>query len=267
MAHIIDQSYVQDQDVTELKLHPNNPRRGDIPNIEESIEVNGFYGTVMAHRSTGFVIFGNHRLRAAIARGLTRLPTLWADVDDTQAQRILLTDNGSSDKATNDERELATMLAMLQASEGGLAGSSWTDKEYQALVASLAKTDNDPWSKPSDGSVLGLLDVSMGEPIHQVHRGDVYMLGPVTHTLDIHERTSGPHHVIVAPVATGWPLYAPYLAPGRLLLPYPGPYMPITRVGLSTECVFVQPELYLAGHLLDKWTAVFPDSITQLAGA
>lgn len=261
MAHVIEQRYVPDQDVTALKLHPNNPRRGDVPNIEESIEVNGFYGTVMAQQSTGLVVYGNHRLRAAIARGLTQLPTLWADLNDEQAERILLTDNGSSDLATNDERQMVAMLASLAATETGLKGSSWSQKQYEDLVKSLAAKDADPWSRPSDGSVLALYDVSMGEPTHQTERGQLWRLGPVEHTHDGPSHVAGPHHLAVVPVATGWPLYAPLLTPGRLLLPYPGLYLSVTRVGLRTECVFVQPETYLAGHMLDKWCAVFPDSV------
>lgn len=264
MAHVIDQRYVPDQDVAALKLHPNNPRRGDVPNIEESIEVNGFYGTVMAQSSTGLVVYGNHRLRAAIARGLTQLPTLWADLDDEQAERILLTDNGSSDLATNDERQLTAMLANLAATETGLKGSSWSVKQYEDLVRSLAAKDADPWSRPSDGSVLGLQDVSMGEPLHQCQRGQVWRMNAVEHALDGPVHVAGPHHLAVTPVATGWPVYGPLLGPGSLLLPYPGPYLPVTRVGLRSKCVFVQPETYLAGHLLDKWAAVFPGTVELL---
>ena len=44
-----------------LRPHPRNPRRGDVDAIEESIAENGFYGCVVAQRSTGYILAGNHR--------------------------------------------------------------------------------------------------------------------------------------------------------------------------------------------------------------
>ena len=49
--------------------------------------------------------------------------------------------------------------------------------------------------------------------------------------------------------------------PGRLFCPYPDPYYPLLDRPRADPCLFVQPNKYLAGHLLDKYAAVFgPDS-------
>lgn len=68
--------------VGELKPHPKNPRKGDTAAIQASIEANGFYGVVVAQRSTGFVLAGNHRLLAARQVGLETVPVVWGDVYD-----------------------------------------------------------------------------------------------------------------------------------------------------------------------------------------
>jgi ParB-like chromosome segregation protein Spo0J len=76
--------------VDELKPHPQNARQGDLGSICESIDANGFYGAIVAQQSMGYILAGNHRWRAAIARGLKFVPVLWLDVDDATALRILL---------------------------------------------------------------------------------------------------------------------------------------------------------------------------------
>lgn len=65
-----------------LNPHPDNPRQGDVDAIADSIEQNGFFGAIVAQRSTGYVPAGNHRLLAAKRQGLTEVPVVWLDVDD-----------------------------------------------------------------------------------------------------------------------------------------------------------------------------------------
>ena len=44
-----------------VKPHPRNPRRGDLDAIKASVDVNGFYGAVVANKRTGYILAGNHR--------------------------------------------------------------------------------------------------------------------------------------------------------------------------------------------------------------
>ena len=36
-----------------VKPHPRNPRRGDLDAIKASMDVNGFYGAIVANKRTG----------------------------------------------------------------------------------------------------------------------------------------------------------------------------------------------------------------------
>ncbi len=117
------QTYEAAEPVKNLKLHPRNPRRGQTDLIQRSIESHGFYGAVVAQRTTGYVLAGNHRLLAAQATGRTELPVLWVDADDDEALRILLVDNRASDLATYDEGELAKLLRDLRDEEAALLES------------------------------------------------------------------------------------------------------------------------------------------------
>jgi len=120
--------------VDALKPHPRNPRKGDTAAIAESIQANGFYGAVVVQRSTGYILAGNHRLKAAIEKGATEVPVIWVDADDEQALRILLADNRTNDLAGYDEAALAEILKGLDS----LEGTGYDQAAVNELVASIA---------------------------------------------------------------------------------------------------------------------------------
>jgi hypothetical protein len=250
--------------IDSVSEHPDNARRGDVETVRASLRAHGQYVPIVVQRSTGHIVKGNHTHRAAKEEGFTEIAVLFRDYSDDQARRVMLMDNASSDKGTYDTSDLVALLAAL---EGDFAGTGYDDQDLAALLASLEPVAPEPYDRPSTGSVLGMQDVSLGEPVHVTHRGDVWQMGPVTHTLldGAGEITSGPHHLVVAQVATGWVSYGKFLDEGSLLLPYPGPYLAVTKLGLTHRCVFVQPDGYMAGHLLDKWASIFgADSVVKV---
>lgn len=120
--------------VDALTPHPENPRVGDVDAIAESINVHGFYGAVVAQRSTGHVIAGNHRLLAARKQGLPELPVAWVDVSDEEARRILLADNRTSDLGDYDNEQLVQLLTdLLENTEAKLAGTGYDEADLAAL--------------------------------------------------------------------------------------------------------------------------------------
>lgn len=120
--------------ISALRMHPDNPRRGDVDAIAESVRANGFYGTVVAQRSTGHVLVGNHRMLAAQQEGLDTLPVMWLDVDDDRARRILLVDNRANDQAGYDRDVLAALLAGLDATDARLVGTGYSAQDLAALL-------------------------------------------------------------------------------------------------------------------------------------
>lgn len=165
MAEVREQAY-ELVDVADLAPHPDNPRQGDVEAIAESVDQNGFYGALVAQRSTGHVLAGNHRLLAAQRRGIGRVPVVWVDVDDDRAKRILLADNRTNDLAGYDEQSLAELLQDLSVTEAGLAGTGYTDTDLAKLAGRPAEaglthpddapeTPDQPVSKPGDVWLLG----------------------------------------------------------------------------------------------------------------
>ena len=123
--------------IDSLKPHPRNPREGDIGAIHESINNNGFYGSVLAQRSTGFILAGNHRWQAMLQAGAKEIPVTWIDVDDDHALRILLADNRTNDVASYNEHELAQLLETLINDTGTLAGTGFDGDELDVLLTTF----------------------------------------------------------------------------------------------------------------------------------
>ena len=58
--------------IDSLTPYQDNPRRGDLEAIKESLAANSQYRPIVASRRTGEVLAGNHTLRAAEQLGWTR---------------------------------------------------------------------------------------------------------------------------------------------------------------------------------------------------
>ena len=128
---------VEHVNIDNLKPHPRNPRKGDINAIQESINNNGFYGSVIAQKSTGYILAGNHRWQAMQQAGANTIPVTWIDVDDDHALRILLADNRTNDLATYNDADLATLLEELVNETGTLAGTGFNDDELDNLLGNF----------------------------------------------------------------------------------------------------------------------------------
>jgi len=120
-----------------LKPHPKNPRQGDMAAIRSSIDANGWFGAVLAQKSTGFILAGNHRYRAACQRGAETIPVLWIDCDDQAALRILLADNRTSDLAEYDDAWLAELLEQMKDDGAELLGTGFDDAAVGELLHSM----------------------------------------------------------------------------------------------------------------------------------
>jgi len=60
------------ESIDSLAHHPENPREGDIGAIVTSIKKNGWFGVVVAQKSSGYILAGNHRIEAAKICGIKK---------------------------------------------------------------------------------------------------------------------------------------------------------------------------------------------------
>ena len=117
-----------------LELHPDNPRRGDLDTLADSITTNGFWGAIVCQKSSRRVLAGNHRLIAARKQKAKEIPVVWVDVDDETANRILIADNRISDLGTNDTETLYKLLSDLNDTDTALQGTGYDSEDLSALL-------------------------------------------------------------------------------------------------------------------------------------
>lgn len=238
---------VQRVPIDTLTPYPGNPRRGDVDAIAQSITANGVYKPIVVQTSTSTILAGNHTWQAAKHLGHDKIDVVWADVDDETAQRIVLVDNATNDKATYDFGELKVILDDLDT----LDGTGYNLDDLEAITARALEELDDPDTdrEPTTGELLELADVTVAEPEHQPHHGEVWTVG--AHTLVV-ARIHDEHH-----------LWRDLLTDDVKFAPYPEPYLTASDLGRAHTLLLVQPNTYLAGHLLDKHASMFPNEAVK----
>jgi len=193
-SHLLAQDY-ELVAIDKLHKHPDNPRRGATEQIARSVATHGFYGAVVAQRSTGAILAGNHRWEVAKREKLEKIPVVWVDVDDRVAKQILLSDNRISDLARYADDTLATALLDLRA-QNALEGSGYNEADLGDLLKSMSDAIREAGSK----AVVEVEEARLPElsqtPVTQ--RGDKWnmdghwlLCGDATNRQDVHQLMSG----------------------------------------------------------------------------
>lgn len=135
-----------------IQPHPENPRKGDNESIAESVEHNKFYGACLVQRSTGYIVAGSHRYRAAVDKGMTEIPTIYLDINDEEARRIMLADNRTADLAINDAETVTALLTDLADNDvNGLLGTGYSATDLAEFTrANFTEESTRPEREPSE---------------------------------------------------------------------------------------------------------------------
>jgi ParB-like chromosome segregation protein Spo0J len=124
--------------LTKLKPYPNNPRRGDLHVLVESLTTHGQYKPIVVQLSTNYILAGNHTFKAAKQLGWKKIAVTYIDCDDQTAKRIMLADNRTTDLASYDEIGLYELLDALPDLQG--TGFTQTDiDELDAIIQGMIK--------------------------------------------------------------------------------------------------------------------------------
>lgn len=220
-------------DPRELKANPRNWRKHPSAQrgaIHHSLERVGWVQGVLLNKTTGNMIDGHLRVEDAIDAGEATVPYTEVELTEAEELEVLATLDPIGAMAETNVDLLATIV-----DEIGLPEDSPLHDMMQDLLP-----DDD--SERERSEKLAAMDVTVGNPQHKVKRGEVWN---VAH-----------HSLVIVSVYDGWKTFTPLLGKGDLLVPYPTPIVPLTEKARKTRLVMVQPDAWLAGHLLDKYVQV-----------
>lgn len=147
--------------IAQLKFFPGNARRGDIDTICESLEQFGQYRPVVVNRGTkapeyaNSILCGNHTCMAAQRLGWDEIDVHWVDLDAATCRKVVLVDNKANDNSSYDVEALTELLQSVD----NLAGTGFTDEEYNAILEALDNNEDEeePEHNPQTVEGIGLL--------------------------------------------------------------------------------------------------------------
>ena len=116
-----------------LKTYPNNPRRGNVALIKESLQEYGQYKPITVNLANNQILVGNHTYQAAVELGWKEIAVTYVNVDDKTAAKIVLIDNRSTDLGQYDHEALLELLESLDT----LENTGYTDDQFDDVLARI----------------------------------------------------------------------------------------------------------------------------------
>jgi hypothetical protein len=123
--------------LTDLKQYHNNPRKGNVSLIADSLKTYGQYKPITVNINTKEILAGNHTFRAAQSLGWSEIDVVFVDVDETTAAKIVAIDNRSSDMGEYDKKVLADLLDSIS----DLSGTGYSTDEFDDLLAEIQELE------------------------------------------------------------------------------------------------------------------------------
>lgn len=145
--------------VSELKPHPENPNRGDVNSIAESLEQFGQYRSVVALEDMT-LLAGHHVVQAAKNIGLKTVRVDVVKCDPKTARKIMLADNRIPELGLGADFEM--LLKNLEAIDGDFEGTGF-DADYQRLLEEAVNGPPEPDEPDPDegGGSSGFRTISL----------------------------------------------------------------------------------------------------------
>jgi hypothetical protein len=158
---------VQQIKLSDLKTYPNNPRKGNVELIADSLATFGQYKPITVNKRSGEILAGNHTFEAAKSLGWKDISVAYVDVDEDTAARIVALDNRAADLGTYDDDALLDLLSSLE----DLSHTGYDENYLDDLLATLEEAatpqisaeavnrvvNPDAYSQPSEGDGVKLI--------------------------------------------------------------------------------------------------------------
>lgn len=148
MEHDLTVAYAHPDKLT---LHPENARRGNLDELKKSLQRNGQYKPVVVSKRTGYVLAGNHTVKALRELGATEVAYVLIDVDRHGERRILAVDNRIGDVGDYDNERL---IDLLEALGSDLDGTGYSEIDLDVLRDIGEDTPEDDGDDLPDSGII-----------------------------------------------------------------------------------------------------------------
>tara|TARA_R110002020_G_scaffold122026_6_gene277250 strand:- start:409 stop:1173 length:765 start_codon:yes stop_codon:yes gene_type:complete len=224
-----------------------NPKNWRTHPVEQQDALKGVlaeigYADALIARETddGLMLIDGH-LRAE-ATPDSNVPVLILDVTEAEADKMLLTLDPLAAMAVSDDKKLSALLDTVS-SENEAVNSLLNTLSNNNLLPLMLDDMTIPPPDEESGTLLKLLDITVAEPRHQVDTGDIFQLGAL-------------HILVCASVIKDWNIWSRYLEGDTLFCPHPNSMVPLSEAGQEKRLLLVQPDTYIAGHILDRYEEI-----------
>lgn len=255
------------------RKHPEKQRNA----LRAALDHVGLVKPLIYNERTNRLVDGAARLDLARRDGQEMLPVIIVDLSEEEEALVLATLDPLSELAEVDTEALQRLLQEVSVddvtlmellteigADAGLEGFADLAASTDHLLGTgsgepqtAAGDDRSDGAGGEDGegdrsATLRLLEVTIADPRHEVKVGDVWRLGEK-------------HVLICLSVVDAWPQWVHHLdQDNAALCPFPGPFVPLAAQAAERKLVLVQPDPYLAGHLLDRYADVHGDAAVVL---
>jgi hypothetical protein len=244
-----------------LSAHPSNYRQHPEEQIHDLIASLTRFGqtrsiVVQEGPQGNITVAGHGVVEAARKLGYQELRAdiIPADWSPAQVKGYLIADNQHAQKALDDEEQLLRLLQEQQERGYSLDSLGSDEETLRQMLAAMGDGygvegegegggENGKGQETEAGSLLALLNVTIADPVHKVHTGEVWQLGK--------------HVLLCVHVFKDWSIWNRYLTDETcLFLPFAGPLVPLSKKADEHTLVMVQPDTYIAGHVLDRYSEI-----------
>lgn len=128
-------------DIDSVQPHPANFRDHDVGAIAASIARWGVWRAIVVQRSTGYILVGNGEWKALQSLHARKVPVRYVDVDDVNAEAILLADNWIPRRGRDDTAAMLQIMVDVHDDEDLMNAIGIDDDDLNDLTRRLDAED------------------------------------------------------------------------------------------------------------------------------
>lgn len=142
---------VESVPIDSIEPHPQNPRKGNVGVIAESLEEFGQYRPIVVNRRNRVIAAGHHVWLGAKKLDWTAVDVVWVDLSPEDHLRVMVADNRTSELGKTDVDAVQALLAELAGQDVALLlGTGYEEEDLLSQApgsAGLIEPEEDRYTQ------------------------------------------------------------------------------------------------------------------------